>query len=257
MKIILITDPHLVFPGNSLTGLDPAQRFRKCIEHVNEHHFDAEFAILNGDITHYGHRESYQEAKEILSQLHMPFHITIGNHDDRSVCLEVFDDIKPVKGFVQKAIETEEGCFILLDTADKGTSAGFLCEDRLHWLRMKLEETKGRPVYIFMHHPPFSVKIPALDRCKLVNDEEFYDVLAQHGSVKHIFAGHVHLPISGHWRNIPFTTILGTHQQSPVTYVGDRYVGDVQPSAYGVVFIDENSIVVHSHDYLERDLFVG
>jgi len=34
MKFIHITDTHLVTPGSRLKGLDPAERFSRCIDHI-------------------------------------------------------------------------------------------------------------------------------------------------------------------------------------------------------------------------------
>ena len=44
MKIIHLTDTHLVRPGDTLFSLDPLQRLRAAIDHINAHQSDAEAA---------------------------------------------------------------------------------------------------------------------------------------------------------------------------------------------------------------------
>lgn len=255
MKIIQITDPHLLIPGKSLFGLDTLERLRKCVAHINQHHADAEFAILTGDITHHDDEEAYQAAYNALKFLSMPWYALPGNHDSRTTFPEIFTVSQQKDGFIQNAFDTEQGRFILLDTLDQGKSSGILCSGRLEWLRQQLLTNPSDKAYIFMHHPPFPISVPVLDRSGLSNADIFYDLILPFGSVRHIFAGHVHLPVSGHWHGIGFTTLLGTHQQSPVTFACNRFIADVEPPPYGIIFIHDQGVIIHSHDYMEKSLF--
>ena len=51
MKVIQITDIHLVPAGKLLFGEDPVTRVRHCIAHVHEHHPDADLCVITGDLT--------------------------------------------------------------------------------------------------------------------------------------------------------------------------------------------------------------
>ena len=57
-----------------------------------------------------------------------------------------------------------------MDTVENQKDWGSFCEKRGNWLKNKLEECGNSQVYIFMHHPPFNIGIPALDRIKIKND---------------------------------------------------------------------------------------
>ena len=83
MKIIQIKDTHLMPLGTELHDLNPSERLEACISRIKEFYVDAEMCIITGDLTDQGPRESYEDLREILQQLPMPFHPLIGNHDHR------------------------------------------------------------------------------------------------------------------------------------------------------------------------------
>ena len=60
MKIIQITDTHLMPRGTELHGLNPCERLEACIASIKEFHADAEICIITGDLTDQGLRESYR-----------------------------------------------------------------------------------------------------------------------------------------------------------------------------------------------------
>ena len=60
---------------------------------------------------------------------------------------------------------------MILDTLEKGTDSGVFCEKRLKWLKKKLEEHENQTIYLFMHHPPFDLHFPCIDRIGLKDKE--------------------------------------------------------------------------------------
>ena len=65
-----------------------------------------------------------------------------------------------------------------------------------------------------MHHPPFNIGIPYLDRISLREDaQRIQQIVGNFSNIKHLFFGHVHRPVSGSWHGIPFTTLRGTNHQ--------------------------------------------
>ena len=123
MKIIQITDTHLMPRGTELHGLNPCERLEACIVSIKEFHADAELCIITGDLTDCGDREAYRDFRKILQQLPIPFHPLIGNHDNRKIFSEVFPEVPlDEHGFVQRVLDTSLGSFLLLDTVEHARS---------------------------------------------------------------------------------------------------------------------------------------
>ena len=254
LKFIHLTDTHLVPGGERLHGLNPRDRLEACIDNINTEHADAERCVVTGDLADAGAPDAYRVLRESLARLRMPVHLVIGNHDRREEVLKAFPDT-PVDayGFVQGAVETSVGWFVLLDTVEQGHAWGSYCTKRLDWLRWTLTGVRRRPVYVFMHHPPFDVGIPCLDRLGLGDEgARIGDVLLAHNTVRHLFFGHVHRPVTGSWRGIPYSTLRGTNHQVPLDFEALEVVPKShEPPAYAVVLLEPDQTTVHMHDYLD------
>jgi len=257
MKIIQISDVHLVADNGDLFGENPAERLSLCIADIQQHHSDAALCVLTGDLTHAGEAGAYRRLASLLCGLSMPVRILMGNHDDRAVFREAFPHT-PVDsdGFVQSVLDGEAGRMIFLDTLEPGTPAGRLCETRLRWLDRMLMGADGRPVYLFMHHPPFDIAFPSMDWIGLADADAqaLHRTLKRYSNVEHIFAGHVHRPCAGHWHGIGFSTTRGTHHQHELDM--DRAEGYattiMEPPGYVVAQLRDSGIVVHFHDFLDK-----
>ena len=117
MKLIHVTDPHLVAPGQTLYGLDPEKRFAAFVDSVNRENADADLCLVTGDLTDLGEAAAYACLRDHLARLNVPWRVILGNHDNREVFLSRFPKA-PVDGggFVQDMIETPAGSLFLLDT---------------------------------------------------------------------------------------------------------------------------------------------
>ena len=250
MKFIHLTDPHLVTPGDKLKGLDPAARLEPAFDDIARHHADAECCVITGDLADIGEASAYVWLSERLASFDIPCHLIIGNHDSREEFVAHFGDT-PVDpdGYVQSVVDTSAGKFVLLDTVEAGTHGGEYCDARQAWLRRTLDELAGEPVYLFMHHPPFDIHMPCLDRIGLTQQQAMVNIVTDHGNIRHLFFGHAHRPICGNWHGISFSTLRGTNHQVGLQF--DRDVIDYvdEPPEYAVVFVDDDRIVIHSHSY--------
>ena len=245
--------------GTDLYGLDPCRRLEACIDSINQHHADAELCIITGDLTDQGDREAYRDLRSILKQLSIPYHLLIGNHDHRQIFSEIFPEApRDEHGFFQQTLETPVGIFLLLDTVEHGMNWGSYCETRALWLKSQLELHKNQPVYLFMHHPPFNIGIPALDKISLREDaKRIHQTVKDFSNIKHLFFGHAHRPVSGSWHRIPFTTLRVTHHQPQLDLKADDYLPFThEPPAYCVILLDPQQTIVHFHDYLDDSLYV-
>ncbi|WP_457154466.1 phosphodiesterase [Mesorhizobium sp. P5_C1] len=248
MKVIQISDPHLMTPGGLLYGSNPLSRLQACLADIGANHADADLVVISGDLTNDGERPAYAALSESLTKFGPPCRLMLGNHDDRAVFLEMFPQATAERGFVQSVVDSSEGRLILLDTLDSGHVEGKLCAARLDWLDKRLQEARDRPVFLFMHHPPFRIHIPELDRVMLADPDALHEVLLRHGNVRHIFAGHVHRLIAGSWRGIPVSTLRSTNHQTALDFSQGWSLGH-EPPAYAVILIDADGVIVHFHDF--------
>ena len=253
MKFIHFTDLHLVPPGEKLWGLDPVERFEACLADIERHHPDAAFCAISGDLAERGEVEAYQYLKDRLARFSLPTYLMLGNHDDRSNFRQVFAD-HPLDhdGFVQQSRADHGGVFLFLDTL-KGppSSAGLYSPERREWLKRALDEAAGHPVFLFMHHPPFSIAHELMDRIMLDDPEEFAALLQGH-LVKHIFFGHGHRAVSGVWRGISFSALPSLNHQLPLVAGAVDTVYSHEPPAYGVVHVTGEGIIIHNDAFLDR-----
>ena len=253
MRFVQVSDLHIVPNGQKLHGLDPVRRFKQCIADINTHAESVEFCVITGDLCDQGDPESYKLLRKLLKGLKLPYHLMVGNHDRREDFFKVFPAAaRDRAGFVQSELVTDSGVFLFLDSVDEGEHAGVYCERRRAWLSERLEQAGERPVYVFMHHPPFEIGFPSLDRMALNDGERFRELLESTGQVRHLFFGHVHRPVSGSWGSVPFSALPGTNHQiatdfemvTPMPYSHG-------PAAYAIVDLEDNRTLVHLNHFLD------
>lgn len=254
MKFIHITDFHLVAPGERLWGLDPHDRLSRCLDDIARWHGDAEFCVMSGDLADRDYKSAYEWLARRLESFPLRMFLMVGNHDEREAFARAFPHVERDRnGFIQYAHETPQGVFLFLDTLKGPVSEGEYCPARREWLARQLEGAKDQPAWIFMHHPPFDVGIPYMDRIKLEEPDAFAEVISSHPDIRHIFFGHIHRAAYVSWHGIPCTCLPGTNHQVPLdreSIGGTPY--SVEPPMYGVVLIDGGQTTVHFEACLDR-----
>ena len=258
-KIITLTDIHILPENGRLIGIDPTERLRLAIEHINRTQSDAAMCVITGDLTHHGDLESYSILKRELSKLEIPVRILIGNHDIRDNFISAFPEIKTdSSGFVQFQEDIGGYRLIGLDCANQprieGTrnGAGNLGNGRLEFLELALTSAGGQPSIIFMHHPPFDSGFPGMDVIKLMEPEAFFSRI-EGRNVRHIICGHVHRSISVSWRGVPATVYKSLVDQMPFDLVSsETSLAIPEPPAYGVVLLAPELVICHSVEFLSE-----
>lgn len=254
MKFIHLTDLHLVQqPRTRLHGLDPSQRLSRCLDDIAQWHADAEFCVITGDLTDTGARQAYAWLQHRLHDFPVPVFLMLGNHDERANFLQVFvDHPRDSGGFIQHSHCTNGLHFLFLDTLKDGAGVheGELCAIRLGWLRENLEQIGDAPACLFMHHPPFDIGIPYVDRIKLEQHKELAEILRGRSNIRHGFFGHVHRMTYVNWQGIGFTSLPSTNHQIPLLpeRAGSNYSDE--PLAYSIVEITDDQLTVHFDAWL-------
>jgi len=253
MKLIHLTDLHLVPPGDTLYGFDPAERLRGVIARINSDHEDAELCVVTGDLADTGETAAYELLRELLQELRVPYRLLVGNHDNRENFARVFPEAPlDENGFVQSVYEGAAGRFIFMDTLVQGFGHGALSDGRLEWLSAKLAEAPTAPAFLFTHHPLQPIGMPHFEPWNTENWREIMRRIVNAGVVRHIFCGHVHVDVGGTWHGIPFSASRGVaHQIIPHFVRRDAHFVEDAP-AFDAALITENCVLIHRFEIDEH-----
>ncbi len=258
MKFIHLSDTHLLPPGQQTFDMDPAAYLDSCLESIREKHPDAELMVFGGDLTYNGQESAYRALARGLEGFPLKALFIPGNHDDRKLMAEILPGVGPDEaGFLHQVRQTRAGAFILLDTQsgphDSRNHHGLLCPVRMEWLSARLEENRDRPVYLFMHHPPFASGLAFMDRTRLREPQKLAALLKPHSNIRHLFIGHLHRAVSGSWQDIPFSIPGATSFQLALD-LGEKpdLTISLEPPSYAVVKLAEDSTIVHLEYFLDR-----
>lgn len=252
LKFIHLTDPHLLAPGRALHGTDPTWRLCRAVASINAEHGDAAFVVITGDLADRGEPAAYAALAECLAPLRMPVHLAVGNHDDRAeFCAAFAGTPVTTEGFVQYAFDAGGLRHIVLDSLEPGAGWGVFCDKRAAWLASELAQSARRPVMLYIHHPPCAVGMAAMDSISLRDSQPLRQALLPHRArIRHLFFGHLHRPLAGSWWGIPMSTVRGTnHQVALQLGNAPEILGSHEPPQYAVVLAEDESTVVHLHDF--------
>jgi 3',5'-cyclic AMP phosphodiesterase CpdA len=171
--------------------------------------------LLSGDLAEHAHPREYERVRELLRPLTLPVHALPGNHDERAV-LRAHFDIPREGELVQYAVSCGALRLVACDSTIPGHDSGSLAPDRLALLDELLGEDTSTPTIVAMHHPPFLIGAPALDRIGVPEPERaaLGELLARHPQVKRVTAGHVHRAATGRVGNCPAITSPSNWRQS-------------------------------------------
>lgn len=242
MKIIQITDTHLVPSGTVVNGVDPEQQLRRAVNDILGRHADADLLVMTGDLCNDGEPTAYALLREILAPLPCPVRLLLGNHDDRPNFRAAFPE-QPVdaNGFVQSHLDTPFGRLLFLDTHERGVIGGIYEADRRAWLTDALSEAGDQPVTVFVHHPPADCGIVHFEHIGLHDDGAMLRLLETHAAgVRQVVFGHIHMQLSGTSAGgVPYSSGQACAHRF-VTEIGaaDPWWTDGNP-CYRIIHLDE------------------
>ena len=206
MIIAQISDTHI-----ALDTPDADQRlqdFALTIADINALDPAPDVIVHTGDIVHGGRRDDYAAAASLLATARAPVYVAAGNRDDRENLrhsLSRWVRSAPDSGFLDYAVEDFPVRLIALDTVSSAGNKGDFSRERARCLLRLIEAEPRRPTAVFMHHPPFTVRVGP-DPLNFVTEESMASLqqaLEQSGQVVAVFCGHVHRSTWGRIGNIP------------------------------------------------------
>lgn len=200
MLIAQLTDFHVTAAGQKVGGeVDTRASFSALMAHVASLRPRPDLLLVSGDIAETGTQEEYTFARHGLEGLGIPFLAVPGNHDLRAPMRQVLAGHTGTEaGHLGLARAFADLRVIGLDTLVEGRGHGALAPAQLAWLKAVLDAGDGRPALVFMHHPPFTTGIAAMDAIGVREGaSELRNLLEGRGDILAVLCGHVHRAISG------------------------------------------------------------
>ncbi len=262
LKLIIMSDIHLLPKGEVKRDLDTAPRFKSAIDSLNALHTDADLCVFAGDITEKSDAGAYALFDEIRAGSDLTQRVMVGNHDNRNDYLEhAQNPMVDENNFVAGYDDIKGHRILMLDSSEPGVLRSGLCDKRFAWTADRLAEAKalGLKVIILIHHNPCALQMP-VDTYRLAEPEKLLKVLHQSDAdIIQIVAGHCHITTAGSWGGYPCATISGNqHRVEPFlrgrTGQQTCYAG---PAQYAVLMSDGTNCAVHFQNYVDQSLIMS
>ncbi len=194
-KILQLTDLHLFKSAEGeLLGVHTNARFMQVLDFIQKNAISFDCIFLTGDISQDETPESYTIVADALSRFSKKVYWIAGNHDDIPGMRVVFEKYPLFHRVDHCFFETIGWNFIFVDTVLQGRASGYISIAALEKLADNLLSTpESALIAIVMHHHPFTVDTPLVDKYILENADDFFAVIAK--SRRHvdlIMCGHVH-----------------------------------------------------------------
>lgn len=191
LRLVHMTDTHVVADGTILQGVDTAANLRVAIAAVNALKPRPHLVAVTGDLT-LDSADGLFFAKSLLSRLEVPWFPVPGNHDKAlrgKACEAMFQSL----GFPRwYAFDYAGRHFVCLDADehDGTTSRGRISEEQLAWLRKDLREHRDLETLVFLHHHPLLDDWDVPNR--FAQNAPLLRAIRENPQVKWTFSGHSH-----------------------------------------------------------------
>lgn len=204
-RILQITDPHIMPDGQLFQGrVDTAAALRAMLGGIDgllPRIAPVRRIVVTGDLTETGCAAACARFRDIMAQCPLPWRAIPGNHDRRAPMRAALTDAvwMPTAGPINWREDLNGLTLLGLDTLVEGAAHGAVTEDALGWLQAALRDLVGRPVMLFLHHPPIATGITAMDDIGLRDPGPLAQVLAAYPGPLQIGCGHIHRMIVGNF----------------------------------------------------------
>lgn len=186
--MVQITDCHLPADKKQYyRGINPYQNLKAQIRKVKA--LKPDLLLATGDLSEDGSRTSYRALQKIIEPLDVPVLALPGNHDDSNLLATMFPG-SPV-GCIGVS---EHGAWqiIRLNSCIRAKPEGRISEKTLNELEGFLTGCEQKPCLIALHHQPITVGSPWIDKYRLMDPENFLQLIDRFPNVKAVVWGHVH-----------------------------------------------------------------
>jgi DNA repair exonuclease SbcCD nuclease subunit len=197
---------------------------------------DIDFVVFSGDQVNSPRKDYLLEFINIANNLKAPWYFAFGNHDagvwstfNKKKYLQIVKEknshIKADKSYYS-FVPKKGYLVIVMDPVidNRITNNGYIDKQQLNWIESQLNKNWNSKTIIVEHHPivePFESK-----GHKIINSEEYLDLLKRHNNVIAVLSGHYH---TAKIRQIGHIAFIST--PSLVEY----------PNAFRIITINKNN----------------
>lgn len=205
---------------------------------------EPDVVVVSGDLTTFGYREEYLQARAYLDRLDCPDCIVIpGNHDSRNVGYVHFEELF---GSRQTVMRRDGVTLLAVDSSEPDLDHGLVGRGRYAWIRQHFAEPARLRIFVLHHH---LLPIPGTGRERnVVHDAgDTLEVLIESGC-QLVLSGHKHVPHAWRLEDL-FLVNAGTVSTL-------RLRGKGRP-CYNVVEIDGDEVRIdRKYPFHDRDRIV-
>jgi 3',5'-cyclic-AMP phosphodiesterase len=175
----------------------------RAVAEVNE--LDPDIVVCSGDLTTFGFKEEYAQAKAYLDQIDCPnFVVVPGNHDSRNVGYVHFEELFGERNSV---LRVGPVAVVAVDSTEPDLDHGQIGRGRYRWIEEQFNEPADLRIFVCHHH---LLPVPGTGRERNV----IYDAgdaieCLQRSGVNLVLSGHKHVPYAWRLENL-FVINTGT-----------------------------------------------
>ena len=164
----------------------------RAIDEVND--MTPDVVICTGDLTTFGFRQEYQQAREYLDRLQCESFVVIpGNHDSRNVGYVHFEELF---GDRSSTLRKDGVTIVAVDSTEPDLDHGQIGRGRYPWIEEQFSGDARLKVFVMHHH---LLPVPGTGRERnIVYDAGDAIECLQRSGVDLVLCGHKHVPYA--WR---------------------------------------------------------
>lgn len=203
---ILFSDTHIAADPKAIARETcMADNLKRCVAQALNQKEKPFGVLVNGDLAYLdgqaGDYSTFVDLMQPLRDAGLPVHLTLGNHDNREVCvasctsldLALVEEKKPVEKKQVSVVSSARIHWVLLDSLDKiNNTPGNLGEAQLAWLDRTIAALNDKPTIVMVHHDPQREVPEGKKFTGLLDTDALLSRISAHKKVKALIYGHTH-----------------------------------------------------------------
>src|SRR3954470_2483218 len=176
----------------------------RAISEVND--LEPQIVIVSGDLTTFGFKGEYAQAKAYLDRLTCESVVVItGNHDSRNVGYVHFEQLF---GERNRVLRKDDVTVVAVDSTEPDLDHGQIGRGRYRWIEEQFAESESRLKIFVLHHHLLPVPGTGRERNVVYDAGDCIETLLRSG-VHLVLSGHKHVPYAWRLENM-FVVNTGT-----------------------------------------------